>query len=98
MCPNLLVTGLIGHNKIFLGSVNGLAILILILNILHFLLQAWLIMSFSFLCNGVIFGIINSSGVLFVYLKKGYKGDKDVAATKVYTFQICTNSSLYELS
>ena len=58
---------------------NGLPILI----ILHFLLQAWLIMSFSFLCNGVIFGIINSSGVLFVYLKKGYKGDKDVAATKV---------------
>ena len=53
-------------------------------------------MSFSFLCNGVIFGIINSSGVLFVYLKKGYKGDKDVAATKVYIFQICAkfNSSL----
>ena len=76
----------------FLRYANGLAILI----ILHFLLQAWLIMSFSFLCNGVIFGIINSSGVLFVYLKKGYKGDKDVAATKVYTFQICAkfNSSL----
>ena len=28
-------------------------------------------MVFSFLCNGVIFGIINSSGVLFVYIKKG---------------------------
>ena len=40
-------------------------------------------MVFSFLCNGVIFGIINSSGVLFVYLKKGYKGDEDEAATKV---------------
>ena len=47
----------------------------------------------------MIFGIINSSGVLFVYLKKGYKGDKDVAATKVYTFQICAefNSSLWKL-
>ena len=76
----------------FLRYANGLAVLIF----LQFLLQAWLIMSFSFLCNGVIFGIINSSGVLFVYLKKGYKGDKDVAATKVYIFQICAkfNSSL----
>ena len=39
-------------------------------------------MVFSFLCNGVIFGIINSSGVLFKYLKEGYKGDPDSAATK----------------
>merc|ERR1712223_2240739 len=39
-------------------------------------------MVFSFLCNGVIFGIINSSGVLFVYIKKGYKGDEEAAATK----------------
>ena len=35
----------------------------------------------SFLTNGVIFGIINSYGVLFVHLKKGYKDDPD-AATK----------------
>lgn len=35
----------------------------------------------SFLCNGVIFGIINSYGVLFVHLKKGYE-DGDDAATK----------------
>ena len=40
-------------------------------------------MIFSFLCNGVIFGIINSSGVLFVYIKKSYKGDEEAAATKV---------------
>jgi MCP family monocarboxylic acid transporter-like MFS transporter 10 len=33
----------------------------------------------SFLCNGVIFGIINSYGVLFVYLQK--EDDAD-AATK----------------
>ena len=35
----------------------------------------------SFLCNGVIFGIHNSFGVLFVFLKEGYKDDPD-AATK----------------
>lgn len=35
----------------------------------------------SFLCNGVIFGIINSYGVLYVHLKEGYKGDP-AAATK----------------
>jgi MCP family monocarboxylic acid transporter-like MFS transporter 10 len=35
----------------------------------------------AFLCNGIIFGIINSYGVLFVYLKEGYKGDEE-AATK----------------
>ena len=35
----------------------------------------------SFLCNGVIFGIINSYGVLFVYLKEGYEDDSE-AATK----------------
>ena len=39
-------------------------------------------MIFSFLCNGVIFGMINSSGVLFVHIKKGYKGDDEAAATK----------------
>ena len=39
-------------------------------------------MIFSFLCNGVIFGMINSSGVLFVHIKKGYKGDDESAATK----------------
>jgi len=44
--------------------------------------RAWLVMIFSFLCNGVIFGIINSSGVLFVYIKKSYKGDEEAAATK----------------
>ena len=43
-------------------------------------------MIFSFLCNGVIFGIINSSGVLFVYIKKSYKGDEEAAATKVSLF------------
>merc|ERR1719245_1031685 len=37
-------------------------------------------MVFSFLCNGVIFGTINSSGVLFVYIKKSYKGDGDASA------------------
>ena len=44
-------------------------------------LQAWLVMICSFLCNGVIFGIHNSFGVLFVFLKEGYKDDPD-AATK----------------
>lgn len=43
--------------------------------------QAWLVMACCFLCNGVIFGIINSYGVIFVYLKEGYKDD-DEAATK----------------
>lgn len=35
----------------------------------------------SFQCNGVIFGIINSYGAIFVHLKEGYKGDPE-AATK----------------
>ncbi len=35
----------------------------------------------SFLCNGAIFGIINSYGALFVFLKEGYKDDPD-SATK----------------
>jgi len=34
----------------------------------------------SFLCNGIIFGIINTFGVFFVSLKEKYKGDE--AATK----------------
>jgi len=34
----------------------------------------------SFLCNGIIFGTINTFGVLFVSLKKEYAGDE--AATK----------------
>merc|ERR1712029_651904 len=39
--------------------------------------QAWLVMICSFLCNCVIFGIHNSFGVLFVFLKEGYKDDPD---------------------
>ena len=41
-------------------------------------------MVFSFLCNGVIFGTINSSGVLFVYIKKSYKGDGDASAKVLF--------------
>ena len=37
-------------------------------------------MVFSFLCNGVIFGIINSSGVLFKYLKELHKDDESASA------------------
>jgi len=44
--------------------------------------RAWLIMVFSFLCNGVIFGIINSSGVLFAYIKENFQGNEEEAATK----------------
>lgn len=43
--------------------------------------QAWLVMICSFLTNGVIFGIINSFGVIFVYLKDRFGDDSD-AATK----------------
>ena len=32
--------------------------------------QAWLVMSACFLVNGIIFGIINTFGILFVELKK----------------------------
>ena len=39
-------------------------------------------MAFSFLCNGVIFGMINSSGVLFVHLKNDLKDDSENAASK----------------
>ena len=34
----------------------------------------------SFLCNGVIFGIINSYGPIFSYLKKEYKDDPDASS------------------
>ncbi|KAF2366610.1 Major facilitator superfamily [Trinorchestia longiramus] len=33
-------------------------------------LQAWLVMMASFFCNGVLFGTINSSGVIFAELRK----------------------------
>lgn len=33
---------------------------------------AWLVVVASFLTNGIIFGTINSFGVIFVYLKEQY--------------------------
>ena len=33
----------------------------------------------SFLCNGIVFGIFNTFGVIFVYLKKEMNDDPDVA-------------------
>ena len=43
--------------------------------------QAWLVVVASFLTNGIIFGTINSFGVIFVYLKEQYAGE-NAAATK----------------
>ncbi|XP_059084168.1 monocarboxylate transporter 10-like isoform X2 [Tigriopus californicus] len=42
---------------------------------------AWLVLIASFLTNGIIFGTINSFGVIFVYLCEQYHDDK-AAATK----------------
>ena len=48
---------------------------------LHPFFQAWLVVVASFLTNGIIFGTINSFGVIFVYLKEQYAGE-NAAATK----------------
>ena len=37
------------------------------------LVQAWAVMVSSFLCNGIIFSILNSYGVIFVSLKEMYE-------------------------
>ena len=45
-------------------------------------IQAWLVVLCSFLCNGIIFGIINSFGTVFVALENKLKKDnpdEDVA-------------------
>ena len=43
-------------------------------------LQAWLVVVSSFLCNGIIFGIINSFGTVFVELEKQIKDENPGAA------------------
>ena len=43
--------------------------------IVHQSLKAWLVMLASFLCNGVIFGFINSYGTIYVALKTKYDMD-----------------------
>ena len=43
--------------------------------LIYIFLKAWLVMITSFLCNGVIFGFINSYGTIYVALKSKY--DKD---------------------
>ena len=45
-----------------------------------FHLQAWLVVVSSFLCNGIIFGIINSFGTVFVELEKQIKDENPGAA------------------
>ena len=45
-----------------------LALCCLLVSLLFF--QAWLVMCACFLVNGIIFGIINTFGILFVELKK----------------------------
>ena len=43
--------------------------------------QAWLVMLCAFLVNGIVFGIINTFGILFVKLKSSLEaeGDPDAA-------------------
>lgn len=59
--------------------------------------QAWLVMFSSFLCNGIIFGTINSYGVLFVYLKDRFKDNED-AATKASLVGSITVGATFLLS
>lgn len=59
--------------------------------------QAWLVMFCSFLCNGIIFGTVNSYGVLFVYLKERFKDSED-AATKASTVGSITVGATFLLS
>ena len=61
--------------------------------------QAWLVMICAFLCNGVIFGIHNSGGSLFVDLKEKYGEDSSKGALVVSlgtgaTFGLSAISSL----
>ena len=49
-------------------------------DMLQLFFQAWLVMISSFLFNGIIFGITNSFGVIFVYLKKEMGDDPNSAS------------------
>ena len=42
----------------------------IIYHFINIFFQAWLVMISCFLVNGIIFGIINTFGILFVQLKK----------------------------
>ena len=50
-------------------------------NLLYHYVQAIIVAISSFLCNGIIFGTINSFGVIYVELKKEFD-DSDEAAVK----------------
>ncbi len=53
------------------------------INVFFYLNQAWVVMVSAFLCNGIIFSILNSYGVLFVSLKDMYeKEGQGEAATR----------------
>jgi len=41
--------------------------------------RSWLIVLASFIINGVIFGIVNSFGIIYVYLLHYFKDVKDTA-------------------
>ena len=42
-----------------------------------FYFQAWIVVICSFLCNGIIFGLINSYGAIYVALKNTYELNGD---------------------
>ena len=47
--------------------------------------QAWLVMVCAFLVNGIVFGIINTFGILFVKLRERQEaqGDADAAVNNL---------------
>ena len=59
-----------------------------------------MVMLSSFLCNGVIFSIINSYGSIFVFLKGFYKDDPDASskASLVGSLAVGTTFALSDLS
>ena len=45
-----------------------------------------MVMFSSFLCNGIIFGTINSYGVLFVYLKDRFKENEVTISAEFFSY------------
>lgn len=53
-------------------------------------IRAWMVMLASFLCNGIIFGIINTSGITYAKIaKKLEKGEDPNAAFKGCKYCVC---------
>merc|ERR1712135_99985 len=48
--------------------------------------RAWIVMICSFLCNGIIFGLINSYGAIYVALKNQYDQEKSESSETKASF------------